>query len=112
MNETPVIGVVGAGQMGRGIAQVAAQSGCDVHLMDTDEAQVKRALAAIDKDLGRLAAKGKLDAANQARILGRIKGTSALSDLASLTLGHEEHLDDVLAISVSQTYFMVAWPPR
>jgi 3-hydroxybutyryl-CoA dehydrogenase len=82
MNETPVIGVVGAGQMGRGIAQVAAQSGCDVHLMDTNEEQVKRALAAIDKDLGRLVAKEKLDGENQARILARIKGTSALRDLA------------------------------
>src|SRR5882672_8997521 len=83
MKETPVIGVVRAGQMGRGIAQVAAQSGCEVHLMDSSEAQVAKALGAIDKDLGRLVTKEKLDAETHLRITARIKGTSALRDLST-----------------------------
>src|SRR5882724_11784223 len=81
MKETPVIGVVGAGQMGRGIAQVAAQAGCEVHLMDSSEPQIGLALAAIGKDLKRLVSKGKLDDAESERILARIQGTARMGDL-------------------------------
>ncbi len=82
MNETPVIGVVGAGQMGRGIAQVAAQAGCEVRLMDTNDAQVDGALVSIAKDLNRLVAKGKLGDGESARILGRIHPTRVFGDLS------------------------------
>jgi 3-hydroxybutyryl-CoA dehydrogenase len=83
MNDTPVLGVVGAGQMGRGIAQVAAQAGCTVHLMDTSDAQVRGALVAIAKDLNRLVSKGKLDGAGCERILERIHPTGKLADLSA-----------------------------
>ncbi|HVW30313.1 MAG TPA: 3-hydroxyacyl-CoA dehydrogenase NAD-binding domain-containing protein [Polyangiaceae bacterium] len=83
MNDTPVIGVVGAGQMGRGIAQVAAQAGCQVHLMDTNDAQVQGALVSIAKDLNRLVAKAKLDSAECEKILERIRPTGTLDDLSS-----------------------------
>lgn len=83
MKETPVIGVVGAGQMGRGIAQVAAQSGCNVHIMDTSDALVAKGLGIIDKDLERLVSKGKMDADSRTRIMGRIEGTTALRDLTA-----------------------------
>lgn len=82
MDETPVIGVVGAGQMGRGIAQVAARAGCTVHLMDASDAQVRGALVAIAKDLNRLVAKGKLDGSECEKILERIHPTGALADLS------------------------------
>ena len=82
MNETPVIGVVGAGQMGRGIAQVAAQAGCQVHLMDTNDAQVRGALVTIAKDLNRLVAKGKLESSESEKVLERIRPTGALGDLS------------------------------
>jgi 3-hydroxybutyryl-CoA dehydrogenase len=82
MNESPVVGVVGAGQMGRGIAQVAAQAGCEVHLMDTDDAQVGKALVAIAKDLNRLVSKGKLPDGESDKILGRIRPTRAFGELA------------------------------
>ncbi|HEX4339224.1 MAG TPA: 3-hydroxyacyl-CoA dehydrogenase NAD-binding domain-containing protein [Polyangiaceae bacterium] len=83
MNDTPVVGVVGAGQMGRGIAQVAAQSGCEVHLMDTNETQVNGALVSIAKDLNRLVSKGKLGDGESAKILERIRPTRVFGDLAA-----------------------------
>ena len=61
--EIKTIGVVGAGQMGGGIAQVAAQAGLDVVLNDLDEGFVEKGVAAIAKNLGRAVEKGKLDAA-------------------------------------------------
>src|SRR6185295_16159541 len=67
------IGVVGAGQMGRGIAQVAAQSGFAVLLSDQDRPIVEAALQAIDASLLRQVEKGKLPASVRAETLGRIR---------------------------------------
>ena len=69
--------------MGRGIAQVAAQSGCEVHLMDTNETQVNGALVSIAKDLNRLVSKGKLGDGESAKILERIRPTRVFGDLAA-----------------------------
>jgi 3-hydroxybutyryl-CoA dehydrogenase len=66
------IGVIGAGQMGSGIAHVCAQSGFDVVLLDVAEDRVKKGLATIDKNLGRQVSKGKLSEAEKAAALGRI----------------------------------------
>jgi 3-hydroxybutyryl-CoA dehydrogenase len=73
------IGVVGAGTMGSGIAQVAATSGFDVILHDVAEEYLARALKTIDKSLAKLAEKGKI-AESKETILGRIKGTTGLED--------------------------------
>lgn len=73
------VGVVGAGQMGNGIAQVLAQSGFRVTLMDVSEASLKKALATIEKSLGKLFEKGKLPE-HPPVIMGRIKTTTQLSD--------------------------------
>lgn len=73
------VGVVGAGQMGNGIAQVLAQSGFNVLLMDVSEATLKKALTTIEKSLGKLFEKGKLPE-HPPMILGRIKVTSHLAD--------------------------------
>jgi len=67
------IGVVGAGQMGRGIAQVAAQSGFAVLLSDQSRPIVEAALQAIDSSLLRQVEKGKLPASDRAEALGRIR---------------------------------------
>ncbi|HEX3596312.1 MAG TPA: 3-hydroxyacyl-CoA dehydrogenase NAD-binding domain-containing protein [Polyangiaceae bacterium] len=83
MNDTPVVGVVGAGQMGRGIAQVAAQAGCEVRLMDTNDAQVGSALVSIAKELNRLVSKGKLPDGASDKILGRIHPTRLLTELGT-----------------------------
>jgi 3-hydroxybutyryl-CoA dehydrogenase len=66
------LGVLGAGQMGGGITQVAAQIGRRVLLADVDRARAEVGKAKIDKQLGRLVEKGKLDAAQRDAILARI----------------------------------------
>ncbi len=76
------IGVVGAGQMGGGIAHVSALAGFDVVLQDLDDSFVERGLAAIGKNLQRGVDKGRLTADQKRETLGRIRGTSQLADLA------------------------------
>ncbi len=74
------IGVVGAGTMGTGIAQVAASSGFEVVLNDVSEDLLKRSLATMEKSLAKLIEKGKL-AEGKDKILSRIKMSAKLSDL-------------------------------
>jgi 3-hydroxybutyryl-CoA dehydrogenase len=64
--------VVGAGQMGAGIAQVAAVAGYDVTLVDVSPAQLDRARAGIERSLGKLVAKDSVDAEAAGAALGRI----------------------------------------
>jgi len=77
------IAVIGAGLMGSGIAQVAAQSGLQVNLNDVEQRFIDKGLGTIDKNLARMTEKGKLDGAQADAIRGRIKGTLSLSDAAS-----------------------------
>ena len=72
--------VIGAGAMGSGIAQVAAQAGHDVYLRAIDMKFVEKGLAGIGKNLGRLADKGKIAAADKDAALARIKGILDLAD--------------------------------
>jgi 3-hydroxybutyryl-CoA dehydrogenase len=71
--------VLGAGTMGAGIAQVAAQSGYKVFLRDIKEEFVSKGIAGITKNLGRLAEKGKIEVAHKDEILGRITGITDIS---------------------------------
>ena len=73
LNASTRVGVVGAGIMGRGIAQVAAAAGHDVVLADARPGAARDALAAIDAALAGLVSKGKIDAAARAAIVGRIR---------------------------------------
>jgi 3-hydroxybutyryl-CoA dehydrogenase len=75
-------GVIGAGQMGGGIAQVAAASGLNVILNDIKEEFVQRGIAVIEKNLARSVDKGKLAADEKAAILGRIRPSVSLKDMA------------------------------
>ena len=59
------VGVIGAGQMGAGIAQVAAQAGLTVHLNDVAEERINAALATIHGHLARQVARGQLDDAGR-----------------------------------------------
>lgn len=68
------IAVIGAGLMGSGIAQVCAQSGFDVNLMDVEQAFVDKGMSIIDKNLKRMVDKGKMEAADAQAVIGRIKG--------------------------------------
>ncbi len=75
-------GVVGAGQMGAGIVQVAAQSGLNVIMSDISEEIVQRGLAGIDRFLGKGVEKGKMTADEKDAVLGRITTCVGLDKLA------------------------------
>ena len=76
-------GVIGAGQMGNGIAQVAAMSGLDVIMNDISDEFVQRGLAFITKNLDRSVAKGKLAEDEKEAILGRIETSVDLADMSA-----------------------------
>ena len=80
------IGVVGAGTMGSGIAQVAAQSGFDVLLVDIASAALAKGLATIAKSLERLVAKGKLTAEERDAAQARLASGGDLAVLAGCDL--------------------------
>jgi 3-hydroxybutyryl-CoA dehydrogenase len=77
-------GVIGSGQMGNGIAQVAASSGLNVVMSDIKEEFVEKGKANIDKNLSRSVDKGRLDSKEAEAILGRIKTTVELKDMADV----------------------------
>lgn len=76
-----VFGVIGAGQMGRGIAQTAATHGISVIIYDIQKTQVDAALSFIEVQLNKGAEKGKWTSEEAKKILGRIKGTTELNEL-------------------------------
>jgi len=78
--DVKTLAVVGAGQMGAGIAQVAAQSGLSVVLLDVDPDLVQKGLAGIRAQLERAVSKGKLKAEESRATLARVKGASAAQD--------------------------------
>lgn len=80
--EINTYGVVGAGQMGAGIAQVAAMSGLDVVMNDINAELVERGLAGINKILTRNVDKGRMTADEKDGVLGRIKTSVDLKDMA------------------------------
>jgi len=86
MHEIRSIGVVGAGTMGHGIAQVAAQSGYDVVLADVAPQALERGLAQIGKSLDKLVAKERLTAEQRERTLARLRPGSSLDTLTGADL--------------------------
>ena len=78
------VGVVGAGTMGNGIAQVFAQSGFDVRLCDALPAAIDRARGSIEKSLSRFVEKGKLSAADRDAALARLSTGTDLDALADV----------------------------
>ncbi len=90
------IGVIGAGTMGHGIAQVSAQSGYRVVLVDVAPAALQKGLGAVAKGYERLVAKAKLSPEDRDAALGRLSGTSDLAELETVDLAIEavvERLD-------------------
>ncbi|MFP4086215.1 MAG: 3-hydroxybutyryl-CoA dehydrogenase [Desulfobacteraceae bacterium] len=75
------LGIVGAGQMGSGIAQVAAACGLSVVMNDIKDEFVEKGFSAIEKSLGRMVKKEKITEADQKDILARIEGSTALDDM-------------------------------
>ena len=86
MAEIKQVGVLGAGLMGHGIAQVAAQAGYEVVLREVDDATLQKGIGKIEKQLARAVEKGKSSQEDADAVRGRIKGTVDYSDLAGCDL--------------------------
>ena len=80
------VGVIGAGQMGNGIAHVCALAGLDVRLYDVNPDRVERGLATIDGNLARQVASGRIAEADRKAALGRIAAARGLERLADQDL--------------------------
>jgi len=80
------VGVLGAGLMGHGIAQVAATAGYEVVLREVDEATLAKGVGKIEQQLGRAVEKGKSSQQDSDAIRGRIHGTSDYGELADCDL--------------------------
>ena len=72
--------VIGGGQMGNGIAQVCAQAGLNVNLVDVNDEALQRGLATIVKNLGRQVEKGRMEEGDKKAILARIEGSTSIED--------------------------------
>src|SRR3954469_21833068 len=89
------VGGVGAGTMGRGIAQKLAQEGARVLLVDLDEPKVKAGLDRIKASLDEAVARKIFDRARAAQALGRIEGTASWDKLAAADLVIEAVYEDL-----------------
>ncbi len=89
------IGIIGAGQMGHGIALVAAKSGFDVILRDIKDEFVKKGLSKIEGFLDKSIEKGKMTADEKKKILSKIKGTTKLEDLKNVDLVIEAIFENI-----------------
>ncbi|MBU2548222.1 MAG: 3-hydroxybutyryl-CoA dehydrogenase [Proteobacteria bacterium] len=93
--EVKKLGVLGAGAMGHGIAQLAAVIGCEVVLRDIDMKFVEKGIAGMDKFMSRSVEKGKMSAEDKEAALARVKGTVNMSDLSDVDFVVEAVLEDL-----------------
>jgi len=96
MTEIARVGVVGAGQMGNGIAQVFAATGVHVVMLDVNDAALERGMKTIQKSLGKLVEKGKLSEDDMAKATGLIQTTTdyaAFKDRQLIIEAATENLD-------------------
>jgi 3-hydroxybutyryl-CoA dehydrogenase len=89
------VGVVGAGTMGNGIAQIAAQIGCDVVMRDVEMRFVEAGMKKIQGFLAKSVEKGKMDAQQRDAVLARISGTVDMADLKDVDLIIEAVIEDL-----------------
>ena len=82
--EVKRFGVIGSGQMGNGIAQVAAAAGLEILMSDIKQEFCDKGVATISKNLDRMVKKDKMSEADMKAILGRIKTTTDLKDMGSV----------------------------
>ena len=87
--DVKLFGVVGGGTMGNGIAHAAAASGFQVLLCEVDQALCDKALRTIDKNLQRGVDKGKMSPGQKAEVLGRIRTSTRLEDMAGADIAVE-----------------------
>ena len=96
MTDIKRIGVIGAGTMGNGIAQVFAQSGYDVHLVDAVSPALDRARSTIEKSLGRFVDKGKMTAEDRDASLARLSTGMDLDALQAVDYVVEAIVEDAM----------------
>jgi len=89
------VGVVGCGLMGHGISQICAQAGWDVVVREVDQGALDKAMAKIDKQLGRAVEKGKLEQSDADAVRARITPTLDYADLADSDLVIEAITEDL-----------------
>ncbi|HHT9141337.1 MAG TPA: 3-hydroxyacyl-CoA dehydrogenase family protein [Candidatus Tripitaka californicus] len=110
------LGIVGGGQMGQGIAQLAAGAGLEVRVVEANKELLQRALEGVAKNLDKLVQRGRLPQEKKAEILKRVKGSQGLEELAGteiiieavsevepLKLEIFRRLDSVVSASGGQT---------
>lgn len=90
-----VVAVIGAGQMGNGIAHVCAQAGLQVTMIDVAESALAKGRGTIEKNLDRQIKKGTLDAAARDAILGRLTTSTDLGAVAQATVAIEAATENV-----------------
>jgi 3-hydroxybutyryl-CoA dehydrogenase len=95
MAEIKKVGVLGAGLMGHGIAQVSAQSGYEVVLREVDDAALGKGLGRIEKALARAVERGKASQEDADAVRGRINGTTDYGDLSDCDLVIEAITEDL-----------------
>ncbi|WP_206810324.1 3-hydroxybutyryl-CoA dehydrogenase [Paradesulfitobacterium ferrireducens] len=104
--------VIGAGQMGSGIAQVAAQAGYAVILNDIKDDFVARGISIIESNLNRSVDKGKLDSAEKDAILSRISRSTSLQDAANVDLVVEAAVENMAIKAQIFSQLDVICPPH
>ncbi|WP_255150545.1 3-hydroxyacyl-CoA dehydrogenase family protein [Halorarius halobius] len=95
LDDIDTVGVVGAGTMGNGIAQVAAGAGYDVVMRDVEQEFVDRGMDAIDDSLSRFVDKGDISADEKRETLDRVVGATDLADLADCDLVVEAVIEEM-----------------
>jgi 3-hydroxybutyryl-CoA dehydrogenase len=89
------VGVLGAGLMGHGIAQITAQAGWDVVVREVDQERLDKGLGRIEKQLGRGVEKGRMEQSEADAVRGRIKGTLDYGDFGDCDLVIEAITEDL-----------------
>jgi 3-hydroxybutyryl-CoA dehydrogenase len=93
--EISKVGVLGAGLMGHGIAQIAAQAGWDVVLREVDQGRLDKGIGRIEKQLGRAVEKGRMEQSDADGVRERINGTLDYGDFADCDLVVEAITEDL-----------------
>lgn len=94
MTEIKSVGVIGAGQMGSGIAHVSALSGYDVYLYDISEDRIEEGLATITGNLGRQMSKGQITEAERDAAVSKLHAANGIEALADVDLAIEAATED------------------
>ena len=112
MAEIKTVGVLGAGLMGAGIAQVAAQAGFDTRVREVTDALCARGLAAVEQQLARAVEKGKVRAEDRQATLGRLRFTTDIDALRDCDIVIEAVTEDLEVKNTLWRELDTLCPPR